>query len=487
MNGFGRTAPHDRPGSRTGSTPGWDEPPGFAPPQPWGDPNGDYAGDRDAPAGAAPAGFRAPAGPAGPRDGRPPAGRAPRGGSGAGTGPGAAGERREPGSPSGWGPPPAGGWDGPQTDNPPGADSVAGGKKRDQKAGKGGKKAAKAAKAPSGRAARRAAQAAAAAPSVAPPGAVPGAGPGSWPADGRPGSADPRGRDAGRSPRPGADGAPPDGGAAGRSPRPGRSGQPELVPSGRTGGSASRSGTAVQDRPGAQPGPGPAAPSRHDGPGRDREPAVTGARAAQATQTAPAGRAGTAVKPATAPRPAPAAKPGGKGKGSKAKTSPAGPAAAPKRRGKLSRPVVWAARVPRARRRGDRIYRAAVVGRAAHAGDPEPDRFVYQAARAGQEDGRRGAAEADSGQERGRGEERGLRGLPGPHRPGRAGQPADHPVHRRQPDRHLGRGLHRQLHQPVRRGAAYRPGFARRQRGLPGPASPAGWRSARGRTTTRLA
>jgi hypothetical protein len=69
---------------------------------------------------------------------------------------------------------------------------------------------------------------------------------------------------------------------------------------------------------------------------------VAGARAAQATQTAPAGRAGTAVKPATAPRPAPAAKPGGKGKGSKAKTSPAGPAAAPKRRGKLSRPVVWA-------------------------------------------------------------------------------------------------------------------------------------------------
>ena len=42
------------------------------------------------------------------------------------------------------------------------------------------------------------------------------------------------------------------------------------------------------------------------------------------------------------PRPATAAKPRGKGKGSKAKTSPVGPAAAPKRRGKLSRPVVWA-------------------------------------------------------------------------------------------------------------------------------------------------
>ena len=69
---------------------------------------------------------------------------------------------------------------------------------------------------------------------------------------------------------------------------------------------------------------------------------MAGARAAQATQTAPAGRAGTAARPATAPRPAPAAKPGGKGKGSKAKTAPAGPAAAPKRRGKLSRPVVWA-------------------------------------------------------------------------------------------------------------------------------------------------
>jgi hypothetical protein len=66
---------------------------------------------------------------------------------------------------------------------------------------------------------------------------------------------------------------------------------------------------------------------------------VAGTRAAQATRTAPAGRDGTAAKPATAPRPAPAAKPGGKGK---AKTSPAGPAAAPKRRGKLSRPVVWA-------------------------------------------------------------------------------------------------------------------------------------------------
>ena len=63
---------------------------------------------------------------------------------------------------------------------------------------------------------------------------------------------------------------------------------------------------------------------------------MAGARAAQATQTAPAGRAGTAVRPA----PAPAAKPGGKG--SKAKTSPADPAAQPKRRGKLSRPVVWA-------------------------------------------------------------------------------------------------------------------------------------------------
>ena len=68
---------------------------------------------------------------------------------------------------------------------------------------------------------------------------------------------------------------------------------------------------------------------------------MAGARTAQATETAPAGRAGTAVKPATAPRPAPTAKPGGKGKGSKAKTSPARPAAAPKRRGKLSRPVVW--------------------------------------------------------------------------------------------------------------------------------------------------
>jgi len=62
---------------------------------------------------------------------------------------------------------------------------------------------------------------------------------------------------------------------------------------------------------------------------------VPGARAAQATRPAPAGRAGTAAKPATAP----AAKPGGKGK---AKTSPASPAAAPKRRGKLNRPVVWA-------------------------------------------------------------------------------------------------------------------------------------------------
>jgi hypothetical protein len=53
--------------------------------------------------------------------------------------PGAAGQRGEPGSPSGWGPPPADGGDGPQTDNPPGADSVADGKKRDKKAGKDGK------------------------------------------------------------------------------------------------------------------------------------------------------------------------------------------------------------------------------------------------------------------------------------------------------------------------------------------------------------
>jgi len=63
------------------------------------------------------------------------------------------------------------------------------------------------------------------------------------------------------------------------------------------------------------------------------------ARAQAAPATAPAGRAGTVAKPATEPRPAPAAKPGGKGK---AKKAPAGPAAAPKRRGKLSRPVVWA-------------------------------------------------------------------------------------------------------------------------------------------------
>ncbi|HEV8219997.1 MAG TPA: hypothetical protein VGQ05_07020 [Streptosporangiaceae bacterium] len=198
---------------------------------------------------------------------------------------------------------------------------MAEGKKRDKKAGK---KAAKAARKPSGRAARSAAQAAAAAPSVAPPGSVPGTGPGVRPADDRPGSADPRGRDLGRSPRPGADGGQPGDGVAGRSPRPGRAGQPELVPSARTGGSASRSGTAVQDRPGTQ-----------HGPGQDREPAVAGARAAQATRLAPAGRAGTTAKPATAP----AAKPGDKGK---TKTSPAGPAAAPKRRGKLNRPVVWA-------------------------------------------------------------------------------------------------------------------------------------------------
>jgi hypothetical protein len=65
---------------------------------------------------------------------------------------------------------------------------------------------------------------------------------------------------------------------------------------------------------------------------------VAGARAAQATETAPAGRVGTVAKPA----PAPAAKPGRKGKGSKGKTSSAARAAAPKRRGKLSRPVVWA-------------------------------------------------------------------------------------------------------------------------------------------------
>jgi hypothetical protein len=64
---------------------------------------------------------------------------------------------------------------------------------------------------------------------------------------------------------------------------------------------------------------------------------VAGARAAQATETAPAGRVGTVAKPA----PAPAAKPGRKGKGSKGKTSSAARAAAPKRRGKLSRPVVW--------------------------------------------------------------------------------------------------------------------------------------------------
>jgi hypothetical protein len=66
---------------------------------------------------------------------------------------------------------------------------------------------------------------------------------------------------------------------------------------------------------------------------------VAGAWAAQATQTAPARRVGTIAEPVSAPRPAPAAKPGGKG--SKAKTSPAGPAAAPKRRGKLRRPIVW--------------------------------------------------------------------------------------------------------------------------------------------------
>jgi hypothetical protein len=80
-------------------------------------------------------------------------------------------------------------------------------------------------------------------------------------------------------------------------------------------------------------------PGRREGSGRDREPAVAGAQTAQVTQTAPAGRAGTAARPATEPRPAPAAKPGGKGK---AKKAPAGPAATPKRRGKLSRPVVWA-------------------------------------------------------------------------------------------------------------------------------------------------
>jgi hypothetical protein len=131
-------------GSGSGGAPGWDEPARFAPRQPWGDPNDDYAEGWDAPAGAARAGGRAPAGPAGPRAGRPPAGPAARSGSDAGTVSGAAGERGAPGSPSGWGPRACRRLGRVPDGSPPGADSVAGGKKRDKKAKQGRQKAAKA-------------------------------------------------------------------------------------------------------------------------------------------------------------------------------------------------------------------------------------------------------------------------------------------------------------------------------------------------------
>ena len=195
---------------------------------------------------------------------RAPAGGArPPGGSARAPGPAppvsAAGS---PGSPSGAGPAAPRGGRGRAADGQPAGRRLGGRRQETGQEGRQGRQeGGPPPKAPSGRAARRAAQAAAAAPSVAPPGAVPGAGPGLL--------ADLRLARECRSARPGRWHARRSRGPtaprltvgprAVRRATEIRAGpvSPNSVPSGRTGGSASRSGTAVQDRPGAQPGRGP--------------------------------------------------------------------------------------------------------------------------------------------------------------------------------------------------------------------------------------